>query len=102
MFIISNECINKTVPNTVSNSLHKRPHGYVQITIINDIDDVIFGWCDKFDLQVPTPNGKREVHIMAHQFPTLKEKMKIQVNEAYCLMPKENEPHSFEHSNGMN
>ncbi len=32
------------------------------------------------------------MHIMADQFPTLKEK--IQVNEANCFMPIENEPHS--------
>ncbi len=38
---------------------------------------------------------------MAHQFPTLKEKMKIQVNEANCFMPKQNEPHSLKHSNGI-
>uniref|UniRef100_UPI00358E0907 uncharacterized protein n=1 Tax=Myxine glutinosa TaxID=7769 RepID=UPI00358E0907 len=28
----------------------------------------IFGWFDNFDLQVSTPNGCRETHVMAHEF----------------------------------
>ena len=28
----------------------------------------IFGWFDNFDLLVSTPNGRRETHVMAHEF----------------------------------
>ena len=28
----------------------------------------VFGWFDNFDLQVSTPNGCRDTHVMAHQF----------------------------------
>ena len=27
-----------------------------------------FGWFDNFDLLVSTPNGRRETHVMAHEF----------------------------------
>ena len=30
----------------------------------------IFGWFDNFDLSVSTPNGRRETHVMAHEFQT--------------------------------
>ena len=40
----------------------------------------VFGWFDNFDLQVSTPNGRRETHIMAHE---------LQMNPA-AVIKKEN------------
>ena len=37
----------------------------------------IFGWFDNFDLLVSTPNGRRETHVMAHEF---------QMNPNYMLV----------------
>jgi hypothetical protein len=28
----------------------------------------VFGWFDNFVLQVTTPNGRRDTHVMIHEF----------------------------------